>query len=436
VLFRSQEYNRAIMKYKHPPIYPGARPSSQLLLDFLISFGPAFWNWTAVPLGPALALLYNVAAALFLVGWNEGTFQQHVPSIVVRTAVLLLSLAAAKALTDLHAPMIFGTVPVFMWTFMIGAYSISRTRLYVVEGVEPKLERFCMRGKVVIVTGANTGIGLETTRRLVKEGARVIMACRSEENALEAMEEIKEYYFKRRLLIDDSQLIFVPLDLADFASVRNAANTVLQMDLPSLDCLINNAGIMMGEKKLSKDGNELCMQANYLGHFLFTTMLLSKLEENPGARVLNITSSTYAIADKGMDFDDLMCEKTRKYTLFGQYAQSKLANILFTKELAKRHDKLRSYAIHPGLVRTDVVRNMPAWLYYPNIVFGFIVASLQKMPVQGAYTSIWAACTNNPPANGSYLVNSKATTTNSFATNEAQAIKLWNLSEELVGLIK
>jgi NAD(P)-dependent dehydrogenase (short-subunit alcohol dehydrogenase family) len=302
-------------------------------------------------------------------------------------------------------------------------------------GEEPKLKKFCMRGKLVLVTGANTGIGLETVRRLVKEGARVIMACRSEEKAYEAMEAIKEYHFKRRLLIDDSQLIFLSLDLADFDSVRKAAKTVLDMNLP-LYCLINNAGIMMAEKKLSKDGNELCMQANHLGHYLLTRLLLSNILETPGARILNVTSSTYALANKGMDFDDLMCDKTRHYSLFGQYAQSKLANILFTKELAKRHDKLRCYAIHPGLVRTDVVRNMPPLLYYPNLVFGFILATLQKTPEQGAYTSIWAACTDNPPLNGSYLVNSKVSATNALATDEVQAAKLWDISETLVGIKK
>ena len=137
-----------------------------------------------------------------------------------------------------------------------------------------------------------------------------------------------------------------------------------------------------------------------------------------------------------MDFDDLMCAKTRKYTLFGQYAQSKLANILFTKELTKRYDKIRCYAIHPGLVRTTVVRNMPAWLLYPNIIFGVILATFQKKPQQGAYTSIWAACTDNPPINGSYIINSKVADTNSHATDEVQAAKLWDASEILVGIKK
>lgn len=421
------------MKYEHPPIQPSERPSTQFLLDFLISYGAEFWNWTAVPFGPALALVYNLAVALFLVGWHEGTFKQHVSSLVGRSVVVGISIFIAKVLTDLNASMTFATIPIALWTLTVGLYCITQTRSKVVEGDEPKFNHFVMRDKVVLVTGANTGIGLETVRRLVQEGARVILACRSEENAHTAIEEIKNFLFKRRLLIDDSQLIFLPLDLADFTSVRKAVEIVLNMHLP-LHCLINNAGIMMGEKKLSKDGNELCMQANHLGHFLLTVLLLPKLHETPGARVLNITSSTYAIANKGMDFDDLMCEKTRKYTLFGQYAQSKLANILFTKELAKRYDKLRCYAIHPGLVRTNVVRNMPAWLFYPNAIFGIILATFQKKPQQGAYTSIWAACTDNPPVNGSYLINSKVADTNSHATDEVQAAKLWDASENLVGI--
>jgi NAD(P)-dependent dehydrogenase (short-subunit alcohol dehydrogenase family) len=424
------------MKYKHPPIIPGQRPTSQFLLDLLIRQGPVFWNWTVLPLLPAVALGYCLLVALFLVGWHEGTFQQHIPALAGRCVVLLISLIIAKVITDLKMPMTFSTVPLFMWISMLSVWCITRTRVRAVEGgEEPKLKKFCMRGKLVLVTGANTGIGLETVRRLVKEGARVIMACRSQEKAHEAMEDIKEYHFKRRLLIEDSQLMFLSLDLADFDSVRKAAKTVLDMKLP-LYCLINNAGIMMAEKKLSKDGNELCMQANHLGHYLLTRLLLSNLQETPGARVLNVTSSTYALANKGVDLDDLMCDKTRQYTLFGQYAQSKLANILFTKELAKRHDKLRCYAIHPGLVRTDVVRNMPPLLYYPNLVFGLVLATLQKKPEQGAYTSIWAACTDHPPINGSYLVNSKVAATNACATDEVQAAKLWDVSETLVGIKK
>ena len=405
------------------------------MLDFLISYGAEFWNWTAVPFGPALALAYNLSVALFLVGWHEGTFKQHIPSLLGRSAIVGISMLTAKVLTELNASIIFATVPFALWNLTIGFYCIRLTRLKVVEGDEPKFKKFVMRDKVVLVTGANTGIGLETVRRLVKEGARVILACRSEEKAHEAIKEIKDFHFKRHLIIDDSHLIFLPLDLTDFTSVRKAVEVVIDMNMP-LHCLINNAGIMMGDKTLSKDGNELCMQANHLGHFLLTVLLLPKLHETPGARVLNISSSTYAIANKGMDFDDLMCAKTRKYTLFGQYAQSKLANILFTKELTKRYDKIRCYAIHPGLVRTTVVRNMPAWLLYPNIIFGVILATFQKKPQQGAYTSIWAACTDNPPINGSYIINSKVADTNSHATDEVQAAKLWDASEILVGIKK
>jgi retinol dehydrogenase-12 len=338
--------------------------------------------------------------------------------------------------TDLKMYMMFATVPLFLWITMFSFWSINKTRIVAVEGGEgPKLNKFCMRGKTVLVTGANAGIGLETVRRLVREGARVIMACRSQEKAHQAMEDIKDYHFKHRLLIDDSQLMFLSLDLADFDSIRKAAQIVVHMT-PPLHCLINNAGVMMGKKQLSKDGNELCMQANHLGHFLLTRLLLPKLLETPGARVLNISSSTYTFANKGMDFDDLMCDNTRQYTLFGQYAQTKLANILFTKELAKRYDKLRCYAIHPGLVRTDVVRNMPPCLYFPNLVFGCIIATLQKEPEQGAYTSVWAACTDSPPINGSYLVNCKVAPTNACATDDGQAAKLWDVSEALVGLKK
>jgi NAD(P)-dependent dehydrogenase (short-subunit alcohol dehydrogenase family) len=170
---------------------------------------------------------------------------------------------------------------------------------------------------------------------------------------------------------------------------------------------------MMGEKRTTKDGYELMMQANHLGHFLLSCLLLENQKQE--CRVITVSSSTYGLAKNGFDFDDMFCDASRNYTLFSQYAQTKLANILFAKELAKRHPNVQSWAVHPGLVRTDVVRNMPWYLYYPNIIFAVAIAALQKQPKQGAYTSVWCAASDPPPANGTYLVNCKVHETNRHA---------------------
>eukprot|EP00590_Aulacoseira_subarctica_P011613 CAMPEP_0172422696 /NCGR_PEP_ID=MMETSP1064-20121228/8835_1 /TAXON_ID=202472 /ORGANISM="Aulacoseira subarctica , Strain CCAP 1002/5" /LENGTH=369 /DNA_ID=CAMNT_0013163687 /DNA_START=108 /DNA_END=1217 /DNA_ORIENTATION=+ len=298
----------------------------------------------------------------------------------------------------------------------------------------------CLQNKVVLITGANSGIGKETAQQLLQYGAStVILACRNKQRAEEAMQDIirrqksedKEDYKER--------LRFLPLDLSDLQSVRAAAKIFLEWNLP-LDILINNAGIMMGSFHLTKEGNEFTMTSNHLGHFLLTLLLMPALtaSSTTPARIINVTSSTYTLAPY-MDMDDLFCTKgLRQYTLFGQYAQSKLANILFTLELAKRYpDIIRSYAVHPGLVRTNVVQNLPWYLYYPNQIFGFLLQTLQKTAPAGAYTSVHcAASTALGEERGLYYSNCKVCDTTKAAKDSDAAKKLWELSETLVNITK
>lgn len=253
----------------------------------------------------------------------------------------------------------------------------------------------------------------------------MILACRSETRANDAMEDVQSSLLANGSDTSKSaDLRFIPLDLSDLSSVRRAADLFKAMNLP-LDVLINNAGVMMGDKRTTKDSYELMMQANHLGHFLLTKLLLENQKPDKQVRVITLSSSTYGLAKNGFDFDDVFCDSTRKYTLFSQYAQTKLANILFAKELAKRHSNVDSCAVHPGLVRTDVVRNMPWYLYYPNIIFALAIAALQKQPAQGAYTSVYCAATDSPPINGSYLVNCKVQETNCHANNVEVSLKLF-----------
>jgi len=368
--------------------------------------------------GPVLAWLYAVVVLIFLWAWHECPFFSMTRAISLRAALLAAAMAVSMGLCQGDTASLEATIPISIVFSFVSMWLIYQTRVNEIEGgPPPRLGAGCMKEKVVFVTGSNAGIGKETVRQLATLGATVILGCRSESRANEAMEDVRA-----SLLADGNKafktadLRFIPLDLSDLSSVRKAAELFKAMKL-SLDVLINNAGVMMGEQKTTKDGYELMMQANHLGHYLLTTLLLENQQDHE-CRVITLSSSTYGLAKNGFDFEDMFCDSTRKYTLFSQYAQTKLANILFAKELAKRHSNVQSWAVHPGLVRTDVVRNMPWYLYYPNIIFAVAIAALQKQPTQGAYTSVWCAATDCPPQNGSYLVNCQVQETNKHATND------------------
>jgi len=342
---------------------------------------------------------------------------------------------------------------------IISAILIFRTRRIYITGPKPSLDNTAAK-KVVLITGSNTGIGKETARQLLAAGATVIMACRSESRAKQAMEDILTTATLKHascgagageeettvLLSPRERLLFCKCDVSDYDSVRQAVKDFDKMNLP-LDILINNAGIMMGSRKENDKGHELTMACNHLGHFLLTHLLLPKLQQADDGRIIVVTSSTYTLADKGIDLEDLNCEK-RKYTMFSQYAQSKLANIMMGKELTRREmrrvvqsDKkgkpVSVHMVHPGLVRTDVVRNMPWYLKYPNMIFSVVLVTLQKASDAGAYTNVFCATSKSLEGkSGDYFSNSQVFETNEFANDEEKAEALWDLSCEMVGLEK
>jgi len=325
-------------------------------------------------------------------------------SILVRVTLVNAAFATSKQLLLLEnnmAQLIIASV----FANSISIYLIRKTRTLYVLGPKPNFESGRMKDKVVLITGANTGIGKETASQLLNLGATVIFACRSERRAKDAMKDIQLGSNKEEVNSITGRMRFLELDLSDTKSIRTAAQTFNNMDL-SLDVLINNAGILMGDHKKNKDGYELMMACNHLGHFLLTNLLLPKLRESKEPRVLTLSSSTYAMASH-MDLQDLFCENKRGYTLFGQYAQSKLANILFTKELAKRDPNILCCAVHPGLVKTDVIKNLPWFLKLGYALFGFIISTFQKTAPAGAYTSVYCAVANEVKSkNGLYYVNS------------------------------
>ena len=224
-------------------------------------------------------------------------------------------------------------------------------RKYIAGGVCRSQAR--LDGKTAIITGANTGIGLETAVDLAKRNARVILACRSVERGEKAAVEVR----KRS---GNDNVVFRQLDLASLDSVRQFSTKVLEEE-PRIDILINNAGVMaIPERTLTQDGFEMHFGVNHLGHFLLTNLLLDRIKEAPSARIVNVSSIGHSFGH--LDFDNLNSE--RSYTEWSAYGTSKLANIVFTRGLAKRLQGTRvtTNVLHPGAIDTELPRNMKGFL--------------------------------------------------------------------------
>jgi NAD(P)-dependent dehydrogenase (short-subunit alcohol dehydrogenase family) len=284
-------------------------------------------------------------------------------------------------------------------------------------------------GKTFLVTGANTGIGFEAAMVLAERGGRVLLGCRSEERAAEAIERIEA-------AVEGADLRFIPLDQGDLASVAAAAELVAEED--RLDVLVNNAGIMMPPRELTTDGFESQFGVNHLGTFALTCHLLDKLAETEGARVV-VTSS---IAHRGGDihFDDI--DASEKYGAQDRYQQSKLANLLFTYELERRLRAADSTTIavgcHPGIADTELGRHMPKIVMLAAPLFKVFFNS----PAEGAWPTLMAA-TSEEIEGGDYIGPSKRGETAGSARtvsstgrshNEQLAAQLWDLSVEMTGV--
>ena len=275
-----------------------------------------------------------------------------------------------------------------------------------------------LKGKVFIVTGASTGIGRVVAQELAARGAHVILACRSEVRTAPVVEEI-------RRATGNEKVEFLPLDLADLASVRAAAAAFLSRRLP-LHVLVNNAG-MGGQRGLTRDGFELTFGTNHLGPFLFTLLLLDRLREGAPSRIVNVSSSAHHRA-KGIDWESLRLPASSRGGI-DEYSVSKLANVLFTSELARRLEGsgVTAYALHPGVVATDLWREMPWGLRHAAKLF-------MISPEQGARTTLH--CATSPEAaaeSGLYYDAGKARHPSRIAQDPALAAELWRRSMEWTG---
>jgi len=217
-----------------------------------------------------------------------------------------------------------------------------------------------LSGKVAIVTGANSGIGLEVSRVLARNGARVVLACRSERRSRAAMTSIQFGHPGARIEAR-------PLDLASLESIHRFAHAFLATHA-RLDLLVNNAGVMLVPYGLTEDGFELHMGTNHLGHFALTGLLMDRLLETSGSRIVSVTSAAYRFGRR--EFDRLTTNRRSGYSAFRAYARSKLANLVFTQELQRRLSGTGTLAVaaHPGGAATDLGRRMTARRLYRTLL--------------------------------------------------------------------
>ena len=275
-------------------------------------------------------------------------------------------------------------------------------------------------GKTVLVTGATAGIGRATAVALCARGARVHLACRTEAKARPLRDALQRQHGVRAAA-------FLPLDLADLASVRAAAQRFLDSG-EQLHVLVNNAGVA-GVRGLTNDGFELTFGTNHLGHFLLTRLLLARLVESAPARIVHVSSNSHRFA-RGIPFGRL--RKKTSLLVISEYGVSKLANNLFSAELARRLEGtgVTSYAVHPGVVMSDIWKPVPVWarpLWFR--LRGMVTNE------QGASTSIYCATSPAVAAeSGRYYAREREARQSSASQDPALARELWEWSERACGL--
>ena len=279
-----------------------------------------------------------------------------------------------------------------------------------------------LTGQVVIITGGNTGIGKETARALAKMNATIILACRDPKRTLPVVDELKDD--TKNLNIE-----FIQLDLADLSSIKAFAEE-FKNKYQQLNILINNAGVTLPERKLTKDGFEMQFGTNHLGHFYLTNLLLDVIEKSAPSRIINVSSMLHANC-KQVNWDDIMFE--RNYQFMTVYAQSKLANNLFTKKLQQRLEgkNVKVVSLHPGAVKTELVRSITEKWYMALAIA--IVKPFWKNAQEGAQTSLQCALEDHDKlAGGMYYSDCKVKKESKMALNQESADRLWALSEELI----
>lgn len=308
--------------------------------------------------------------------------------------------------------------------------------------VDEVLEGTDLGGRRVVITGGSSGLGEESARALCAHGASVTLLARSAEKLDAAVERI-------RARVPDAELATGVVDLSSFASIRGFAEGFVA-DHGAIDILINNAGVMACPEGRTVDGFEVQFGTNHLGHFLLTALLFPAVLAGDAPRVVNLSSAGHATAD--VDLDDVNFERT-PYDPWTAYGRSKTANALFSRGLAQRYGDrgILSFAVHPGGIMTDLGRHLNDELISQMIANSQARAerhgergSFEFKPIEaGAATQVWACVAPLADHNGSYLAdcqvgvaggNPNRTGYEPYLLDDASTDRLWELSEELVGV--
>ncbi len=276
-----------------------------------------------------------------------------------------------------------------------------------------------LQDKTAVVTGASGGIGLETALGLARLGASVALVARDRARGEAALRAVRE------ASAGGAPSLFLA-DLGSLAEVRRVAGALLAA-LPRVDVLVNNAGAMHTTRKESADGYELTFAVNHLAPFLLTSLLLPRLRASAPSRVVTVSSEAHRIGP--LDLDDLQAR--RGYSGMKVYGRSKLANVLFANELARREGAtgVTSNSLHPGVVATGFGRNDPGWF---RLLVG-LAKPFMKTPAQGARTTIRVASAPElERVTGRYFKDGREASPAPYARDEAVQRRLWELSERLV----
>lgn len=283
-----------------------------------------------------------------------------------------------------------------------------------------------MQNKVVLVTGATNGIGEVAARELAAMGAEVVIVSRNAKRCEESVARIRQ-------ATDNDKVSYISGDLSLMSEVRDVASQFLAKH-DRLDVLLNNAGAFFNDRKVTTEGYEMTFALNHLNYFLLTHLLLDTLKktanETGDVRVVNVSSDAHR--GGSLKFDDLNKEKS--FSGFGAYSDSKLMNVVFTYELARRLEGtgISTNALHPGFVQTGFGKNNNQLI---ATLVGAVQALFAKSPDQGAETSVYLA--SSPElrgVTGRYYSNKKAVKSNARSYDEASWRRLWEISEELTGI--
>lgn len=282
-----------------------------------------------------------------------------------------------------------------------------------------------MQGKTVLVTGSSTGIGLATAIGLAKMGARVLLHARHEKRGAPALDEA-------RRKSGNDQIELVTGDLSSQREVRGLADQVLVHG--ALDVLINNAAIIPETRTLTEDGIEMQFAVNHLAYYMLANLLLPLLRRSPSGRIVNVSSFLNTWVP--IDFDNLQAEKSYGWMImgpgWGTYAHTKVMNVMFTTELAKRlkanGDRITVNALNPGLIASDITRGVPSWF---NGIYKRLIGSTEK----GAQTSIYLASSAHAAStSGEFYQDSALGTMSKHARDAQSTARLWDISARLSGV--